>query len=508
MCTACGRTRPTKRCTARNGEPTCASCWPRPQRVCARCGKDKPVLTRWPIGDVCAACYAWVRKHPAACAHCGTTRPLIGRDRAGHSVCGPCTGYDDLDYACPRCGEAGFAQHTGRCLRCEADDRIHDLLADHTGAVRPELAPFAAALQRADSADAILQWLRPGQPAARLLEYLRDADQSLSHDLLDELPPGLAVHRLRQTLVHTGVLPDRADYLERLGPWLDHLLADQAADRAHLIRTYAHWHLLRRARHRGQQRDFTPGANNWARSRLSAAHGLLRWLDHQNLTLATARQDHIDHANDTSQPTSQSPRSSHAPPWHQSPKPNAGNNSAAACTTPPSPCQFAPAALSFCSMDSRSVASTLCHNDIHTDSKQRTWLQVGNHRLRLPPALATLVLAQRDHAIGVSAIGRAHPGDPAWLFSGGFPGRPARDALYRALRTHLQVHLRRARSAALAALAADLPAAVLADLLDIHINTAITWSTYAQTDWTTYLAARTRGSSFRPATQEGPRNVR
>jgi hypothetical protein len=134
-----------------------------------------------------------------------------------------------------------------------------------------------------------------------------------------------------------------------------------------------------------------------------------------------------------------------------------------------------------------SRVTALRHDDIHTDTKRRTWLQFGGHRLRLPPAVATLLLAQQKHAVGASGIARAHPGDTAWLF----PGGPARDALYRALRTHL----RRARSAALAALAADLPAAVLADLLDININTAITWSTYAQTDWTAYLAARTRRSS-------------
>lgn len=57
---------------------------------------------------------------------------------------------------------------------------------------------------------------------------------------------------------------------------------------------------------------------------------------------------------------------------------------------------------------------------------------------------------------------------------------------------HLPLHLRRARSAALAALATDLPAAVLANLLDLNINTANAWAVYAQYDWTTYLAARTR----------------
>jgi hypothetical protein len=55
---------------------------------------------------------------------------------------------------------------------------------------------------------------------------------------------------------------------------------------------------------------------------------------------------------------------------------------------------------------------------------------------------------------------------------------------------------------ALAALAADLPAAILADLLDININTALAWSTYAQTDWAAYLAARTRSESTRMFTSK------
>ncbi len=44
------------------------------------------------------------------------------------------------------------------------------------------------------------------------------------------------------------------------------------------------------------------------------------------------------------------------------------------------------------------------------------------------------------------------------------------------------------------ALAADLPAAILADLLGLHVNTAVRWVTYARRDWTGYLAARTAAS--------------
>ena len=53
--------------------------------------------------------------------------------------------------------------------------------------------------------------------------------------------------------------------------------------------------------------------------------------------------------------------------------------------------------------------------------------------------------------------------------------------------------------AALASLEAELPAAVVAHLLDLNINTAIAWSTYAQPDWTAYLAARASTVKSSPA---------
>jgi hypothetical protein len=122
--------------------------------------------------------------------------------------------------------------------------------------------------------------------------------------------------------------------------------------------------------------------------------------------------------------------------------------------------------------------ATLRHDDPHTDTDQRVRLRYGDHRLRPPPAIATLVLAQRDQTGIVSAIGRSHPNGVRWLFPGGFPGRPAHDAPYGGLREHLHGHPRRARSAASASLAAELPAAVA--------------------DWTAYLAAKPSTVEFSP----------
>ncbi|RPK59099.1 hypothetical protein EES42_36420 [Streptomyces sp. ADI95-17] len=50
--------------------------------------------------------------------------------------------------------------------------------------------------------------------------------------------------------------------------------------------------------------------------------------------------------------------------------------------------------------------------------------------------------------------------------------------------------VRAARNSALAALAADLPSPILADLTGMHRHTAIRWVAYARRDWAEYLAAR------------------
>ncbi len=66
------------------------------------------------------------------------------------------------------------------------------------------------------------------------------------------------------------------------------------------------------------------------------------------------------------------------------------------------------------------------------------------------------------------------------------------------------INARPARNGALAALASDLPAAVLADFLGIHVNTAVRWVTNARQDWTAYLAARDADLNSAPDSPKEP----
>jgi hypothetical protein len=108
----------------------------------------------------------------------------------------------------------------------------------------------------------------------------------------------------------------------------------------------------------------------------------------------------------------------------------------------------------------------------------------------LPPRLADLLWRLAEQPQPRPLLAQAQPG-PRLLFPGMVPGRPiSTHAMTQKLGRH-DITVRSARNGALAALATDLPAAVMADLLGMHVNTAVRWVIYARRDWADYLAART-----------------
>jgi hypothetical protein len=74
------------------------------------------------------------------------------------------------------------------------------------------------------------------------------------------------------------------------------------------------------------------------------------------------------------------------------------------------------------------------------------------------------------------------------------PGEPITASRMAERLRAIGIPTRAARRAALTDLAAQLPAAVLADLLGLHPTTAVKWMSQAGADWSRYAAeiARTR----------------
>jgi hypothetical protein len=67
---------------------------------------------------------------------------------------------------------------------------------------------------------------------------------------------------------------------------------------------------------------------------------------------------------------------------------------------------------------------------------------------------------------------------------------PAKDTARAGRLRHHGIEPRQARNTALAAWASDLPPAVLASLLGVHLQTAVNWASRTHRDWTAYLAER------------------
>jgi hypothetical protein len=113
-------------------------------------------------------------------------------------------------------------------------------------------------------------------------------------------------------------------------------------------------------------------------------------------------------------------------------------------------------------------------------------IQLGTTPITLPEPVADLPRQVLDGKRGHATTGAATPSP--WLFPGGQPGGPIRA-------THLGKRLKdlgnqpgQAGTTALFQLATELPAALLARMLGIHIDVAVAWQRASAGDWMTYAA--------------------
>ena len=112
-----------------------------------------------------------------------------------------------------------------------------------------------------------------------------------------------------------------------------------------------------------------------------------------------------------------------------------------------------------------------------------------------PPGQRPVVLpAPLDALVARLADGRKAPGSSLlsvpspWLFPGRRPGSAlTEDALAQRLHA-LGISPRQGRSTALFTLAAEVPAAILAKTLGIHVQAAIQWQKISGGDWAAYAA--------------------
>ena len=509
-CVRCGR---RQRVDTRIPEgPVCGSCNPRQVLTCTVCGRTVPCMISKVTGKPwCAACASsW-----ATCSRCGNLAPAKGGTR-DQPLCADCAAPDASFWkACPGCGTPGRIL-AGACRRCHLRDQVDHLLADPgTGRTRVGLEPLRQAIADAGRPGIALGWMRRDKVRV-LLTGLAAGHRPLTHAALDELPDSKTLRHLRSVLVASGALPARDEHLTRLERWIRQAVAARPdAGQKQLLHSYATWHVLRRLRQRARATPATQHQASTAKENVTAAMAFLDWLDAHDLALATCAQGDLDTWM-ASASTAQKGRTGHFVRWARSRKHTRLDFPATRWNGPTrtldtearwdqarrllheealKPEDRFAGLLVLLYAQQPAAISRLTLDNVHAND-DRVLIHLGQEPVLLPEpldGLARHLLATRQ---GHATIGD-HGASP-WLLPGGRPGQPI--SPYRLAERLHQIGIQPgpARSTALFQLAAEVPAAILARMLGIHINVAVTWQRASSGDWAAYAADVSRRTTLQP----------
>ena len=309
-------------------------------------------------------------------------------------------------------------------------------------------------------------------------------------------------------LTAARALAARDEELARAGLWLTEILETigPAADRR-LVQAYATWQVMRRLRASAAAtaRPRTPTAH--ARNNIRAAVSFLAWLRSCGTTISACGQADVDQWLNTGPSACLArdflawaasrrycqPLTIPAPPRTTGPAISQDQRWALAArllhdtTLEPTDRVAGCLLLLYGQPLSRIAAMTTSQITRRDD---QTLIRLGRHDVPVPGPLADAALQLTKH--GRSYRGVGSPPATTWLFPGHLPGLPITPASLGERFRATGIYAQTGRRAALLDLAAQLPAAVLADLLGLHETTAAKWMHQAGGDWSRYAAELAR----------------
>lgn len=478
------------------------------RQECMRCGTVATTVML-PTGPICHRCRIRIAYHPAVCPECFELRPIAYpsiRD-CGVLVCAGCAETESV-FACAQCGREDNPYGASRCARCILTDRLTDLLTDpDTGAVRTELTPLFHELATARRPQSVITWMqKPPATGVRLLGMMARGELPISHDTFRELPADRSHNYLRELLTSTGVLPAFNPSIEQMERWLDTTLARVAGDDLNVIERYARWHILRGLRRTAARGTLGKAATYGARAKINAAVRLSAWTACHGLTLAILTQPQLE-VYLTEHPGARTSlqgfvawlhrsRSNRAVtiPWRAATMPEVIDTDddrwkqVARLLHDESIALYARIGGLFTLLFAQPLESVVAMrtSQITTDANGRIAVTFDTAPVEMPPGLEELIhrhLAQP----GTGSIARA---DHGWLFPGRHPGRHRVRESFRAQLVAVDIWPGRSRRAAMFALAGQVPAPVLAELIGVADKTAVKWAALAARDWSNYIAQR------------------
>jgi hypothetical protein len=369
------------------------------------------------------------------------------------------------------------------------------------------------ALTATERPNTVAIWLDRSGP---ILRELLACERVLSHEMLDELPAGKPVEHLRSVLVAIGTLPHRDEQMIRLKRWSAALIAARTnTEERNLLHRYAIWHVIRRLRSRIGDADTTYGQAVAAKCNIKAVAALLDWLTARGLTLAAAGQGDLDAWLSSTQLLRRD--SGNFVRWARKHKLTRLDHAAERWGGPTGTIdtearweqarwllhddnvETADRVAALLVLLYAQTATTISQLTIdHVQiTVQHVRLQLGRKPILIPEPLDQMVRELVETRAGHGAVGNQR--ESPWLFPGGRPGQHLSAFRMVERLRQLGVQASRARSAALVQLASDLPAAIVARTLGIHISVAASWQRASAGDWMSYAAEISR----RPPTQTG-----
>jgi hypothetical protein len=390
----------------------------------------------------------------------------------------------------------------GRCVGCRLQVRVDQLAAGAGPEIAATLGPFLVELAGSENPSSTLRWFYT--PGFEITRRLLAGEVAVSHQGLDEaaVDAPQAVAFVRAKLVHCGVLERRDETSASFARWHPAAVLQIATgtDRAH-VRAFATWHVASQLARAGQRRgEATYASLKYARSLVTEAIKLTLWLHAQRLELVDLRQDLVDEWIAAGSLTRRRVRL--FLDWLE----RAGVTGTLEVAWHDGDCarvalgeeerfpilrrllhdreldlrdRFAGSVLLLYGKPlTRICALTAAAVMVGGEGERR--LRLGRGEVPLPEPLGEITLALLERA-----------GADGWLLPGRYAGKHiGADSLARRLKRYGIDRAREGRHAALLALAARLPAPILAERVGIHQARAAQWVRLAGANYGEYVALR------------------
>ncbi len=328
----------------------------------------------------------------------------------------------------------------------------------------------------------------------------------ITHETFRSLPADRSHNYLRELLASTGVIPPYHAPIDRFERWLADILEPLDADSAAVISRYGHWHHLRRLRGLAEQGRLSKSAIYGARSNVSGAIRLSTWATRRGITLASLTQtqledylaEHPGGRNSQQNFVAWLRRTRINPtvniPWRESTIPEVVVSDADRWDQinlllhDEQISLYARIGGLFTLLFAQPLEKIVAMrtNQINVEDDGRVLVAFDTIPIEMPPGLDELIRCYLRKP-GTPSIARS---DHGWLFPGRHPGRHLVREVFRAKLVACGIRPGRSRHAAMFALAGEVPAPVLAELIGVADKTAVKWAALAARDWSAYVTQR------------------